>query len=382
MNLMKLHISLTILILLICMAFPAISCSKAKSPIEPMSNADENPIFGTQIENNRSVIGIWVAVIDPESKTFVIEPTDRIGEYHFPLNNLYPNVVKIMGYGFTSHFWADIRLSHPFPGSGIDGFDPRVIAVLPANPDVNMEYPTLQVLMNHSAVLHPDGYTKLFDKTNLAGNTNPFLAYFKNQINRVWSSTGVTQDTRRWELNLMGFGGPVTFYLVVDVSTNYPNPPQPNIDNALEPIQIDAEIHSAMSPTGGNASVQVTILDWHDLLSIGPVLVEAPDLFDGTVELLYSGPGAHQNEYTYGNAIWNQKNAPQGEYNLLVAASDVNTGIAMYNEFKVIVQEHNAFNLIELTPQQLNFAPQDIFVDGNYAYIAARQSGLRIIKLW
>lgn len=252
----------------------------------------------------------------------------------------YPGVLQITGYGFTPNFWADIKLVHPYPGTGINGYDPRVIAILPANAGVRFIYPVMGVGGNNAVVMEPDGYTGLHDSIGgaIAGNVNPFRAYFKDQPNRVWSGTGATMETQRWQMNLGGFGGPLQFKLVVDVSTNYPNPPQPVIDNAKEPVSLAAIVGAGLTTAGGSADVTVTLLDWQGPSTIGGVNVEAPGLFSGTVSLAYSTPGPNPNEYVYTGTIANSLLAPAGEYKLLVATWDLATGINIYNEFTANVE--------------------------------------------
>ena len=365
--------------------FAFTSCSGAKAPIEPVNpdiNLPDLPESFGALDENRNVLAIYDAIIDPESGTFTITPVERVGAYHFPLTQLYPNVLTITGYGDTPNIWVNFRLSHPFPGSGIDGFDPRVIAILPANPGVRFIYPAIGVGGNNSVVLEPDGYTKLFDNLggSIPGNVNPFKAYFKAQPYRVWSSTDVTSETQRWNMNFSGFGGPIVFKLVVDVSTKFPNPPTPGTDNAPEPVQIEAFIGQGLTPDGGSAQIDVTLLDWQGQSGISRVLVEAPNLFNGTVNLLYSAPGQNPNEYVYTGTVTNSLLAPGGEYKLLVAALDQATGIYIYNEFDFGVWPEG-FNPIDFTPPWLNSSPQDVYIDGNYAYIAGGFSGLQIFDV-
>ena len=336
-----------------------VSCSGGnKTPVTVASQSPDLPnSFGVPVDDtSRDVVAVYDAVIDPVAKTFTIEPVKRDLSFHFPLTQFYPNVLKITGYGFTPNFWADIQLKHPFPGSGIDGFDPRVIAILPANPGVRFNYPTLDAMGNNSVILEPDGYTKLFDNLggSMPGNVNPFKAYFKAQSNRVWSSTGVTEETQRWQMKLTGFGGPLQYKLVVDVSTNYPNPSQPIIDNAPEPVQIDATVGDGLTPAGGSADITVTLLDWQGTLGIGGVKVEAPDLFNGTVNLVYSEPGPNPNEYVYTGMISNEKLAPAGDYKYLIATWDQSAGIYLYSELPVSIMS-TSFQ-IEVTTTN---SPQD-----------------------
>jgi hypothetical protein len=322
--------------------FPA--CSKGlQSPVEPSQNAlpDITSYLDAQQTNGRSIIAIYDAVIDPVAQTFSITPSeDRSGAFHFPLTTLYSGALKIVNYGFTPpEFWAEIQLNHPLPGSGRTVYDPRVIAILPANPGVSFNYPILNVVANDSVIFAPDGYTKLFDSLggSIAGNANPFMAYFKSQPNREWSSTGMTSDTKLWELNLGGFGGPFVFKLVVDISTNYPNPSQPQIDNAPEPVDIDCSyVFSTLTSSGGGyASVTVWLKDWQG--GIGGVVVEAPALFTGLIPLGDHQPGPP--DWSYLGFFYNTNFAPAGVYNFLVGTWDTATGIYMYKEGVVTVAE-------------------------------------------
>ena len=336
---MKLIKILLIHLLVIVCAVVSIACSNGKSPVETSIDdssgiSSDLPVALGSATDSRSLLAVYDAVIDPAAQTFTVTPDNRTTQYHFPLTQMFPNVLRITGYGFTPNFWADIKLVHPFPGSSIDAFDPRVIAILPANPGVRFIYPVIGVGGNNAVVLAPDGYTKLFDELGGStwGNVNPFKAYFKDQPNRVWSGTGVTEETQRWQMNLAGFGGPLQYKLIVDVSTNYPNLPQPVIDNAKEPVSMNIAVGPGLFPDGGSADITVTLLDWQGQSDIGGVKVEAPDLFNGTVNLTYSAPGPNPNEYFYTGTITNTRLASWGEFKILVASWDQLTGIYIYNE--------------------------------------------------
>ena len=343
---MKLIKYLPILFLVIVCVVMSIACSNGKSPVEPSSGdisgiLNNLPDSSVNPPENRDVVAVYDVTIDPDAGTFAITPDMRDASYHFPLTQMFPNVLTITGYGFTPNLWADIKLKHPLPGSVYYGFDARVIAILPARDGVYFYYPTLGVFANNAVVLEPDGYTKLFDNLggSIVGNANPFKAYFKDQPYRRWASTGVTEETQRWQMDINGFNGPMQFKLLVDASTNFPNPQQPIIDNAQEPVRIDAKICRGLTSGGGIAYIGVTLLDWQGQASIGGVLVEAPDLFNGTVSLAYSTSGSNPNEYIYTGTITNSLLAPEGEYKILVAAWDQVTGIYIYSEFVGIVSD-------------------------------------------
>ncbi|MFH1514198.1 MAG: TIGR03790 family protein, partial [bacterium] len=320
-------------------------CSRNGIPTSPTEFNDlpSTGSIGARVNNsNREIIGAYIATINPLDGSIVIEPAERIGEYHFELSSSYPHVVSIIETGYDpSHnndFYADIRLSHPFPNSGIDGFDPRIIAVLPANSVNNsVNFPSYDVLANYKVVREPDGYTKLFDKWNLAGNTNPLMSYFKNEDHRRFSSTGNTSETIRWYLDLSGFTSGYQFYLVCDVSTGFPNPPTPVDDNAPEPVQVDVSITGELYANGGYANIEATIIDWQgtEYVTVG---IECPPLFDGITPFTLVGPGTDPDSYVYSGEIGNYKFAQPGDYFCLIHAFDGWSAKGTYKLATITVQ--------------------------------------------
>ena len=355
------------------------SCSNGKSPTVPSVNPDIPDISDTA-SNTRSVLAIYDAAIDPVAKTFTVSPTQRTADYHIPLSKFYPNVLKITGYGWTPNFWADIKLNHPFPGSGIDAFDPRVIAILPANTGVSCFYPIFNVRANNKALMEPDGYVTLWDSLGggFPGNANPFKAYFKDQPNRRWSSTGATSETQRWNIDLSGFGGPIVYKLVVDVSTNYPNPPTPTADNAPEPVQIATSIDDGLDSTGGSARVEVTFLDWQGASNI-KCKVESPALFSSAIQLTYNRPGQNPDEYIFSGTISNDLLAPNGDYKVLIAAWDIPTDVHIFKE--AIANVGISFNLSDVTPPRLNFGGSGFFISGDFLYALSDYNGIDIFNI-
>ncbi|MBU1022723.1 hypothetical protein KKB99_00455, partial [bacterium] len=103
---MKLAQILTIILLMVFIAFLSNACSKGKSPVEPV--IDNSPemlqdipdTFGTGLDQ-RKVLSVYDCVIDPDAKTFTAEPINRSADYHYPLTSLYPNVLQITGFGWT-----------------------------------------------------------------------------------------------------------------------------------------------------------------------------------------------------------------------------------------------------------------------------------------
>lgn len=334
-----------------------ISCSGSNSALEPSIENPQSDITSLLDEDsNRSMIAAYDVSIDPEGMNLEITQSSRVANYHYNISGLFPKVLTISGYGYDpSHnndFYADITITHPFKTGSIDGFDPRVIALLPANGGVNMYYPASNVLANNKALLNPDAYTRLWDSVNpgIIGNTNPFIAYFKDVDHRRWSTAQPSQ-TQRFYIELNGFGGPAQFTLVVDVSTNYPNAPQPVIDNAPEPVAMSAVVTSDMTPEGGQASIEVTFLDWQGSSEIRSRL-ECPNLFSGFVTLSFNRNGINPDEYIFTKTFNNTMGAPPGDYDVLIAAYDVSLG----NHIYTIVKAHvgSSPNAWVLDPQRTN----------------------------
>ena len=367
-----------------------IGCSGTKTPITSdsgsLSNLNDFPeetslSFGAELDG-KNIIAAYDVIIDPETETVSITPSNRAGSFHFPVLTLYPNVLQITGFSFLPNFWADIKLTHPFAGV-IDAFDPRVIAIVPSKVGVSFYYPEMDIISNNTIVMEPDGYTKLFDNlSNLPGNANPFKSYFKDEPNRVWSTTGLSEETQRWYLDLDGFAGAVIFTLVVDVSTNYPSPATPITDNSAEPVEIEATIGSGLTSLGGSADVDIYILDWQGQAGIGGVIIESPALFSNTVSMTYVSPGPDPDQYYYAGTISNDLLAPDGEYGVLVGTWDSSTGIYLYDEFTALVEQEIVFNPADVTPEWWSeFDLNDIFVSGNYAYAIANGADIHIFDI-
>lgn len=357
-------IVISLLILTGCSSKNLMSKSIEVTSITPSSNLGFSPSGSL---GNREIVGIWNAEIDPVQHTFKIEPVFRGNAFHIPLTNFYPNVLSVTAYGWTPYFWADIKLSHPLPNSKIDAFDPRVIAILPAKPGVSSEFPDMDILTNDSVLRRCDGFTKLWDNPSIPGNTNPFLAYFKNEPYRTWSSTGKTSETRRWHMNLSGFGGALVYQLVVDVCTNYPNAPQPIVDNAPEPVDIFIDIEPGIKtyPTEEKI-ITASIFSWRGLSGIGEVIASCPALFNGIVRLEYSGIGLG-GTFIYRGTFKNEKFPPNGNYKMMVGARASDRPLYLYKECRVHVGLEPEYpSLIKVLNTQSTILHVDI--DNDYAF--------------
>ena len=354
-----------------------LGCSNVSNPIDSDAQANVPEISSDTGYGNHHTMGVYQAVIDPDAQTFKIEPVNRelCDGLHLWLSKHFDNLIEIEDYSFTPTFWADITLQHPLPGSGITGYDPRLIAELQATPGLNAAYyPAMDIVTNNKVVKNPDGYTKLKDTGIYNGNTNPFLAYFKDEPYRQWASTGVTSDTRRWEMDLSGFGGTFEYFFIVEVSTNFPNPPHPITDNCPECINIRCEQESILI---NNTRLDVILHDWQGEDTIGSTKVEAPGVFSGTYGFSWDGLGPGTYDSRVHSDIVNELHPLAGTYNMMISSHDFTWNLYMYQEFKLQVGASPSPEIIETL--DLSGSAHSVFVSGDYAYVC--DGDLRIIDI-
>jgi len=365
------------LILILGIVFLLFGCSNVSNPIDADSQPTIPDISNDADYGNHHAMGIYKAIIDTENETFKFEPVNRelCDGLHLWLSQYFSNLIVIEGYSFTPTFWADITLQHPLPGSGLIAYDARLIAELQATPGVNLAYyPNMDIFTNNKVVTNPDGYTKLKDTGIYNGNTNPFLAYFKEEPYRQWASTGVTSDTRRWEMDLSGFGGTFEYFFIVEVSTNFPNPPTPITDNCPESINIRCEQEGILID---NTRLDVILHDWQGEDTIGSTKVEAPGVFAGTVGFSWDGLGPGTYDSRLHCEIFNELHPPAGTYNMMISTHNFTWDLYMYQEFKLSVGESPSPEIIETL--DLDGSAHSVFISGDYAYVC--DGDLRIIDI-
>jgi formylglycine-generating enzyme required for sulfatase activity len=245
---------------------------------------------------------------------------------------------------------ADVQLTHPFPGlDKYTAFDVRGILIT----DSDYTFPSSNRKLSWSGenfkLIGPAGYTALFNPTEYPA-TSPVAPLFKyipgsNAPGGNLTSTlcpfeyfGVTNERRMFPAGgaqtatytLQLVPGPLKFGYAVDASWA-PAPGEvtdpvndfPSSANCMEASQIFVSIGKGLTPTGtASAKVLIEIYDWQGANTIDKVSIEAPDLFNGTIEASFSeitdeGLGA-----VYEASIQNNLLAPIGDYPLLVTVTD------------------------------------------------------------
>jgi formylglycine-generating enzyme required for sulfatase activity len=258
-----------------------------------------------------------------------------------------------------------IELKHPFSAEfpQFTGFDVRGIVMMPET----YTFPQAGVSAawdgnSDLALVGADGYTRLFNPEEFpedeigppalgyitgkfgtpgieAANLNPYLIFVPLSGKERNHFATNTSATRTYDFKLPA--GPVSIGYAVDVSWYPMDDPVVNVPddfpisaNCPEAYKIWASIGKGLTPTGTrSANVRLEVSDWQGLDTIERVLLEAPDLFDGQVEAVYST--VEDENFIFYGEIQNSKLAPIGDYPLLIsvedAESDPNLGaIASY----------------------------------------------------
>ncbi len=321
---MKKH-SLIPIIVLIVFLLGLIGCSGSNSPVSPGTENEMVP--GTSDApreaadtNNRYLMGYWTIALDPVAQTFEITPNRDVAFHaeirYFleqnPCKNclwfdevfFYPNdVVKLK-----------VRITHPFNDPFLDGFDVRAVPILKSTLTFG------GMGLSYGVLDDPDGWTSLWDNPSIPGRLNPFTCYNKTTTRRRFAAGTSSYIWMEFDFSETGW----VFDYAVDASWDYPSgsvfPPTANCEEAY---RINFSADGDLWNTGLNSAlITVDAYDWQGHNTINQVTVEAPDLFDGRIEMAkQSGSG---NLASYELAISNDNHAATGSYPILIRATDDN----------------------------------------------------------
>jgi hypothetical protein len=336
-----------------------IGCGKSHGPIA--SGVDEDDMSATTPRSshsgtgNRIVWGLWKISISADRSTVEVVP-DRTGTMHFNLVRLlevHPctdclrfSNVKLFPNGDLS---VDLTVIHPFPGLlQYTGFDLRGIIISGAGYNFPVSGRSIARGDDILRVLNSDGYTHLFNPTDfpptvppilgyipgkmspggdLSATLNPFFAYEQDQPRRMFLPG--TVSTRTILVHIPD--GPLEFGYAVDVSwfpadgeVTDPVNDFPAEANAMEAYKISVEVGEEPCPVGRNEEVRVEVFDHQGLETIDSVTVEAPDLFTGEVELVYSETTA-EGSFVFTGTISNEHATSKGPHPLLVRVTGTET---------------------------------------------------------
>jgi len=354
---MRLPILVTVLIL--CVSIFGCGNSAAENPAAPSIDNQTAPEVESQSNSTpRSLIGLWACRVSEDHTSIDLIPL-RTTDWHlnalgFMENGPCTNCVSVeqVWEWSQNHMTVDIRLAHPMPGSNLNFsvFDVRGIFITPGSYEFSGSGEVVALGDDRPRMIDPDGYTRLFNPTDfpedsslpdylkyfpgrfstdgeLTSTINPYLVFHKDGERRVFKPNWAVVRTYM----LLVPDGAFDFGYAVDASWANPGMvvTDPKIDfppeaNSLEANQIDVRLSPGLvASEAGTVDIEVDVRDHQGSETVERVSVEAPDLFDGEIELDLLT--ANQYRSTFTGSISNDKIAGNGEYPLLVKVDDTET---------------------------------------------------------
>ncbi len=362
---------------LVILAVLISGCGKSSDPVQTPTDLQDSLTSESGIESradeNRVVWGYWDVSISADRQEISTVP-NRNGTMHLNALSLLeqnPCSSCFKASIFQKYPPNDLRISlslhHPFNDNPkLTAFDPR--AVLITDSDYTFPVGNRKIAWDWETIrlANPDGYTSLYNPAEFPDTNPPYLRYipgdmalgdgFTATLNAY--SAFVKDNPRRMlesgehtyhyaHIHLPD--GPVKFGYAVDAcwksvagEVTDPETDFPPDANCIEAYRIDVELEDILDPAPGSSSqLQVAVYDHQGLDTIATVIVEAPDLFVGSVELV-STPASGEEYHLYTAAISNDLGADIDEYPLLIRVidteSDPNLGsVDAWQVFKVRV---------------------------------------------
>jgi len=354
---------IVLLLLLWIMAIIAGSCSGNSGLVTPSTGIDDLKASGDN--SGRVFLGLYNVQLDPATSNASVE-IDREGAGHMSVKKYlsgWPcsSCLKLSNIQFLpgNQVSLDIKIIHPVNMPIYTVFDPRVIAIFPANE-------TFSGAGVSYALLNRDGLTALWDNPNIPGYINGFKAFNKDEPRRPFGPGDSFTENFLVQLP----SGSFKFDIAVDASWE-PNDGVnfPLTMNSLEVINLQGNVDWGLTDVGGSAPVTVSMYDYQGVSTIKSVQVYSDNLFNGAVALsFFSGD---DNNAVYGGTITNQKNALPGTYNVLVRVTDTKAPNYAYDfSAYTVIPATVISSHVEITLEE----DQDYKTPGNY-YVFNAYSG-------
>ena len=348
-------------LLIITIFFAVAGCGKGTDHgVLNIPTLPSNPRTGETVPSHH-LVGTWDVTI----------PADRSSAEIIPLRSatMHINTVKLL----ETPSWstnlrisnihvvepnvleADVTLTHPYPGyPAFTGFDVRGMLIAQADSTFPISDRMAGLGDSVPHMLNPDGFTSLFNPTEYpesgpalpifkyyagkyatGGDLNatlfPFLAFKEDTERRMFEAGG--SETRTYRIYAPP--GPIHFGYAVDACWEHvDNVTNPLVDfppeaNCLEAYKVDVTMEDSNSNMGSSVPVSIEVFDHQGLESISAVMLEAPDLFSGESNLVFSDQTGDES-FLFTGSITNENGAIWGDYPMLVrvidAALDPNLG--------------------------------------------------------
>ena len=383
-----------IMALLTLAVFIVLGCNSGPGPTAPPADpwiTQQNDTTGS----TRMLWGLYNFYVNEDHTEVRVEPR-RNAQFHF---NAVGLIDLIDPANLTVDSWslepdgtikANIKVIHPMDSdlTIYTGFDVRGIVMFPSvNTFPEFDITTPGVYPGEAAFLNPDGYTRRWNSVEYSEFNKPFsyidgsmiksgtgnlctttvnpYRTFHNDLNRRYFKPG-TDETLEYHLSFPP--GPMVFAyaldaswgLVLKVDTNPDGQPQfipgsfPNTCNSVEPYQITlietiGNLECSLAEyAGGSTSLSVVVNDWQGDAEVflGAISIEAPDLFDGTVDHYKKDNGEYHTYYRF--QVPNTKQVLPGFYPAMLAIEldqnndpfwQIDTPLTAYQMFMLEVVE-------------------------------------------
>ncbi len=338
---------------------------KGGSPVVPPDSPDIESSITSQINydnpGNRYILGLWEVYVSADRETIEMVPV-RSSEMHLNLVNFLENVactycISFYGVEIVSpnEMKAVMQVKHPFDDKDeYTIFDVRGIFMSDSDCLFPNSGRSIGWSGDYPIVLDPDGYTQIFNPVEYPESSGPpMLTYFEGKcsfgdsptatLNPYWAFW--TDESRRMfragqhrsqTIWLSAPVGPFSFGYALDCSwanageVDDPLEDFPPEANCPEPYDINVWYGSGLTNTlGSKAQLYVEVFDHQGIETIDSVSIEAPGLFEDTIELSLSYAMGEES-WMFEGIISNERAENNGVYPLLVRVvsneSDPNLG--------------------------------------------------------
>ena len=308
---------------------------------------------------SRYLWGVWDVVIPKDRTRTEISPK-RSGEFHLNVLRLLENTcadclsISNPVLVLANEIEVTVTIKHPWPGQlKYTAFDVRGIFIS----ESNYKFPVFGKTIAWGDTLpcffdavqgDANGYTSLFNPTDfpstlpgppalkyfpgkhatggdLTATVNPYESFTTTPERMMFEAGG--EDARK--VRIRATEGPIHFgYAVnacwypVDGVINDPAKDFPPEANCSEAVNVHGLVYPGLKPEiGSQALMDVSLQDHQGLETISTVTAEAPDLFGGTIPLVYDHTDAI-GVYWYICYIANDNGAATGSYPVLIRVTD------------------------------------------------------------
>ncbi len=336
----------------------ALSCARSLDPTSPPPQMASLP----ETRSNQSghfLLSYCLVSFDADTNLVNVLPLRDTADHWNVLSFLEKgpctDCLKIVGVDTTpdGNKLFDVRITHPFPGTNLTGFDVRGIAMFNAS----RAFPTSMLTVSDSTLgdgelINAEGYTTLYNPFTWGMGPGGLKGYFPGKfstvnfpsatlngyIRHITENPSNTRNafyagdaiTRTYEIKfpqgqkfVFGYAVDASWAPPINVPVLDPMEDFPISANCPEPWKIDVldlPSHVVLTPDGGSVAFEFDIYDYQGSTSLFEPTVECPELFDGVKTAQWVSDEVGYSTWRVG--LENEKAAPPGNYEFLVVVED------------------------------------------------------------